>query len=127
MKEIKVNKAKLIETLKHNRAEHRGLFLEAQTKYRAVAIYSLDLQLKKARDGSSFELSSLTSLQAPEDHTNEYDRSLQMLEMSVDDEIVITTQEFANYVQDIWSWSRNWGASNLRYVDNKKTRAMSLL
>lgn len=118
MKTVKVEKANLLGIIRSNRATHRGLFLEAQEKYREVAIDLLDSQLRKARNGSPFELRQFVSLEEPVDHTRDYDLSIQMLEMSVDDQIVLSADEFKNYVQDVWNWTRSWGASNLRYVSN---------
>ena len=119
MREARVNKAKLLEILKKNRDEHRDLFLEAQKNFRVVAIAMLDAQLKAARDGKPFELTRLTTLLAPQDHTADYERSIQMLEMSVNAEIMIDEREFQHYVQDVWNWSREWAVSNLSYVDHK--------
>lgn len=126
MKQVRVDKAKLLAILKKNRDEHRGIFLEAQTQFRVVAIKVLDQQLKAARSGKPFELARLTALCAPEDHTVDYDRSIQMLEMSVDKEIAVDEREFQNYVQDIWQWSRDWAVSNMRYV-SKNTRGYGKL
>jgi len=116
MKQVRVYKAKLLLILKKNRSEHREVFLQAQKTFRVVAIKALDAQLKAARKGRPFELANLVRLTAPEDHTADYDRSIQMLDMSVETEIVISEQEFQNYVQDIWNWSREWAGSNMRYV-----------
>lgn len=116
MKQVRIKKDKLLAILQKNRAEHRAIFLEAQKAFRAVAIKRLDAQLKAARTGRPFELANLVSLVAPEDHTAEYDRSIQMLEMSVDTEITVDEREFTNYVQDVWNWSRDWAGSNLRYT-----------
>lgn len=65
-----------------------------------------------------FELRCLVNLIAPEDHTVDYDRSIQMLEMSVESQIVISEEEFRNYVQDLWEWSRGWAASNVKYLSH---------
>lgn len=121
MKQVRIHKGKLLEILRKNRSEHRGIFIEAQKKFREVAIKALDAQLKAARVGKPFELARLTALVAPEDHTADYDRSIQMLEMSVDVEIVVDEREFRNYVQDTWEWSRDWAVSNMRYV-SRNTR-----
>lgn len=116
MKQVRVDKAKLLKILQQNRAEHRATFLEAQKVFRVVAIKALDEQLKAARKGRPFVLASLTKLEAPEDHTVDYDRSIEMLEMSVDTEITIDEREFQNYVQDRWQWSRDWASNNMQYV-----------
>lgn len=126
MKQVRVEKAKLLAILKKNRDEHRGIFIAAQKKFREVAIKALDAQLKAARNGKPFELTNLSVLTAPEDHTADYDRSIQMLEMSVDNEITVDEREFQNYVQDVWNWSRDWAASNMRYV-NRNTRGYGKL
>lgn len=49
-----------------------------------------------------------TELLVPEDHTDEYDQLLEMLAMSVDDEVELTAQEFAQYVRDDWSWKHQF-------------------
>ena len=116
MRQIKVNKAKLLAIIKKNREEHREVFLEAQKAYRQRVIETLDEQLKQARCQQPVNLQVLVMLQAPQDHTADYDRSIQMLEMSVDKQIVISEQEFQNYVQDTWEWSRQWATSNMGYV-----------
>lgn len=121
MKQVRVNKEQLLKILRTNRDEHRATFLEAQKAFRVVAIKALDAQLKAARTGKRFQLAALTALGAPEDRTADYDRSIQMLEMSVDTDIVIEEREFQNYVQDKWHWSKEWAGSNIRYV-NKNSR-----
>jgi hypothetical protein len=121
MRQIKVNKATLLEIIKKNGAEHRETFLEAQKTYREVAIKALDEQLSAAREGKPFELVTLMRLEAPQDHTADYERSIQMLEMSVDIEIIVSEQEFQQYVQDVWGWSRDWASNSMNYV-NKNSR-----
>jgi hypothetical protein len=116
MRQIRVDKVKLLKIIRKNRTEHRATFLEAQESFREVAIKAMDQQLKDAREGKPFQLRSLTVLEAPEDHTKDYDRSIQMLEMSVDKEIVISEQEFQNFVQDTWGWSRDWASNVSNYV-----------
>jgi hypothetical protein len=126
MRQIKVNKAKLLGIIRKNRDDHREVFLEAQKTFRTAVIEALDAQLKAARSQQPVNLQQLVTLQAPQDHTADYDRSIQMLEMSVDKQIVISEQEFQNYVQDIWEWSRNWAVSNMRYV-NQNSRGYGKL
>jgi len=125
MKTIRVQKSKLLEILRKNRAEHREIFLKAQQKFREVAIQELDKQLQAAREGQRFVLRRITQLIEPQDYTAKYDRAIQMLEMSVDDTIEITNQEFQNFIQDIWNWSRSWALSNSGYVSSPKLAALS--
>jgi len=125
MNQVKVKKDELLEILRKNRAEHRAIFLKAQEKYREVVIKELDAQLKAARGSKPFVLAKIVQLVQPKDYTAQYDRAIQMLEMSVDDTIIITAVEFQNYVQDIWNWSREWAFSNSSYVKSAKLDALS--
>jgi hypothetical protein len=120
MKEVRMQKAKLMAIVKKNREEHRQIFIDAQKAYRQRAIEVLDQQLKLARDGQPFTLRTVIELVAPEDHTRDYDRAIQMLELSVDKTITLSTADFANLVQDSWNWSRQWALSNSRYTVSPK-------
>jgi hypothetical protein len=39
----------------------------------------------------------------PRDHTSDYDRTIMMLEMNVDDTIILDATEFDQYVRDVWA------------------------
>jgi len=125
MNEVRLSKSKLVEILIRNRKEHRHIFLAAQKKYREAVIEALDEQLKLARDGKTFVIGRITRLIAPEDHTREYDTVLRMLGLSLDDEITLSNEQFANLVEDIWVWSRSWALSNSMYVTSKKLQELS--
>lgn len=120
MKQVRVKKDDLLAILKKNKAEHKAIFEKAQEKFREVAIKELDRMLKVAREGQPFVLERFARLVQPKNYTGEYDRAIKMLEMSVDDTIEITSQEFQNFVQDIWNWSRDWALSNSGYVKSGK-------
>jgi hypothetical protein len=124
MQEVRLKKGRLLEIIGKNRAEHHAIFLEAQKKYREVAIKMLDRQLAAAREGKPFMLHEIVSLVQPVDHTADYDRAIQMLELSVDDVITLNRGDFANLVQDQWQWTQQWANSNSRYVDNPKLRML---
>lgn len=120
MNSVKVKKSDLLDILKQNKAEHKGIFLKAQEKFREVAIKELDRQLAAARENKPFVLERITRLVAPKDYTGVYEQAIKMLEMSVEDVIEITSQEFQNFVQDRWDWSRDWAFSNSRYTRSPK-------
>lgn len=58
---------------------------------------------------------------APEDHTDEYDKAIGMLEMSVDDTVLITHDEYRQYVLDEWFWKDR----NLRALASSRTAKAS--
>lgn len=114
MNTIKVNRHDLLEKLQANRKEHRDLFLKAQEGYRKAVIEELDRMLADAR--ANKPIRRALTLPEPQDHTEDYDREIAMLEMSVDDEIEIHAQEFDMFVMDNWSWKSMVTACNMSYV-----------
>ena len=57
MNAINVKKSELLAVLRQNRAQHRKIFLEAQTGYRQQVIDELDSMLRDARDGKKIRRS----------------------------------------------------------------------
>jgi hypothetical protein len=106
-----VQRGKLLERLGENREKHRAIFESALEGYRSRAIVELDAMLEDAKAGR--QIRRMVSLIEPEDHTEDYDRVIDMLEMSVNDEIEISAQEFAQYVRDDWAWKRAFYASTV--------------
>ena len=103
MQRVTVPRLQLLEKIKANRENHRALFLKAQEGYRERVLEELDHMLRLARDGG--QLRVRVGLDAPEDHTDDYDRVIAMLEMSVEETITIDALSFDNYVRDHWAWS----------------------
>jgi hypothetical protein len=113
MRDIRVSKAKLLETLKKNREAHRKIFLEACDGYRKKAIELLDAELKKAKAGKQFQI--YFSLGQPVDQTKDYDRVIGMLELDTEDFILLTETDYRQYVLDDWNWKANFLTSNAFY------------
>lgn len=118
MNTVKVDKYKLLTTVKENREKHRDTFLTAQEGYRHAVIEELDRMLQDARNNKKIRVS--VGLIAPQDMTNEYDNVIAMLEMSVDTEITLSSTEFSHYVRDDWSWKRNFTETCNYYFDKTK-------
>lgn len=113
---ITANKFDLIGRIQNNRDKHRNIFEKAVTGFREQVIAQLEARLEMIRNGRKVDLS--IRLPEPEDHTEDYDRVLDMLEMHRGDTIDISNDEFAMYVRDDWAWKRNWiaGVSNYTKV-----------
>jgi hypothetical protein len=80
---VKVNTAELLERLKENRDGHLGVFLAALAGFHEEVIVQLERALENARAGRCY--TTQFRLPEPEDHTRDYDRVIEMLEMSVDE------------------------------------------
>jgi hypothetical protein len=114
MNTVKVKREELLKKLHLNRKNHRDLFLAAQIGYRKQVIQELDRMLTEAREGKNIRRG--ITLPEPEDHTTDYDRTIAMLEMSVEEHIEIQAHEFDMYIMDNWAWKAQVMASNARYT-----------
>lgn len=113
MKEVKVKRDALKAVLLTNRAAHQKIFEEALAGYKTKVIETLDRSLKQARAGQ--RVAEHISIPRPVNQTHEYNRAIRMMEMSVENEITLTTQEFDAYVMDRWHWRSAFLASNSAY------------
>ncbi len=118
MDSVRVSKSDLLAQVRANRDSHRDLFLKAQDGFRARVIEELDEMLRLARDGKEVRL--FVGLTAPQDHTVDYDRTIQMLEMSQDETVEIDQTTFAQLVRNEWSWFQQATATNITYASGGK-------
>lgn len=109
MKQVKMSKTALQAVVKKNREEHRELFEEAHEAFREKAIGNLESRIQQIKSGKPVEL--YLNLVVPEDHTDDYDRVIAMLDYELDDEVTLSAGEFAQYVQDDWGWKANFSQS----------------
>jgi hypothetical protein len=114
MNTVKVKKEELLSKLQANRNSHRALFLKAQEGYRALVVEALDKALKDAREGR--EIRTYIRMEAPQDHTSEYDNVIEMLRMSVDDTVELEARDFQCYVMDKWQWAAAALIANSTYA-----------
>lgn len=113
MKDVLVDKEKLTEILTANREQHRAVVEDAWKGFRVEAVIVLDERLEAARKG--LRQSLYVHLEMPEDHTDDYDRALGMLQMDERDQVLLTQQEYAQLVDDDWGWKRQWTNTNANY------------
>lgn len=114
MQNITVDKDRLLKTLKTNRDEHRDLFLQAQGVFRQKVIEALDERLARARGGEKVEL--FISLREPQDYTEEFDRTISMIEWSQGDTMDLSEKDFQRYVLNKWEWAEAFASSTAQYL-----------
>jgi hypothetical protein len=115
MDEVKVKVAALRERVQHNRDQHRAVFEKALEVYKERLLAHLELKVEQVKKGERIE--HYIALPVPEDHTKDYDRILNMLDLSVDDEVTITQREFAMYVMDDWAWKESFYSNTVSYTE----------
>ncbi len=114
MENVKVSKAAALKKLTDNRAAHHGIFTKAQEGFREDMIVELEKSLKDAREGK--KIRRRIEMPEPINQTADYDRAIAMLEMSVDDEIMLSETDFACYILDQWHWRDQVMSTNSRYL-----------
>lgn len=117
MNTVKVKTQELLESVRGNREEHRDVFKRAFDSYRSRVIEETERNLSNMKLGQA--ITTFISMEAPQDHTKDYDRIIKMLEMTIDageHQIEITQHEFAQYVMDDWGWKEEWINSTAAYL-----------
>jgi uncharacterized protein YifE (UPF0438 family) len=113
MREVKVRRSDLLGKVKANREKHKSNYEKAIAVYKQEAVEAIQKLLDDAKAG---DIRHGVSLVKPEQHLEEYDQAIQMLEMSVDDEVRLDQSEFAQYVMDKWAWARAFENTTMSYA-----------
>lgn len=109
---ISVDKKKLIEKIRENKANHIVEFKEAVINYKAEALRQLtDLQNKVLGGALDIKLNLVT----PIDNSANYDNIIEMFEWEVNDTVTLEQNEFIEYVQDETSFAITAKMSNMAY------------
>jgi hypothetical protein len=128
MEKVRVKPAKLVEKLRENFNRHKEELAKAQSAYRKKAKEVLTARLEKFSTyekaitrsdlKDTAELPSMYfDLTPPDDHTEDYERAISMLEMCEDETVMVTATQFAAFVQDRWNWKGAFLAKNSSYME----------
>ncbi len=119
---VLVSKEDLLSTLKENRAKHIEEYNEAVAEYK-VAFKKLVKKLVKA--SKSEDISKYVDnidLDAPFSAEKDYDRAIQMVDMSVENEIKLDATQFDCLVLDNWDWKHSFLSNKMAYASAGNTR-----
>lgn len=130
MKKVTVRVAELIEKIAANRSKHIAEYKEACADYKQDALEEVEKAVSRLRDaieglqdGEMMRLAGVSfSLPYPENHEEDYDQAITMLQMSVDDQIEIEAEEFAQYAMDRWDWRGRFDAIRMSYSNKSMVR-----
>lgn len=109
-----VEKQKLIDTLTTNRGNHRAIFEQALVGYRARAIELLEEHIARISAGKVEKVE--VYLPIPEDHTEDYDRAVELLQWETRDKIMLSRRDFETYVLDRWTWMNEFNTTSQQYT-----------
>lgn len=135
MREVKVNRLDLLEKIRTNREKHILEYKEAVANYKRLAINEIARRTKSAKmeitetaglviakvermtkddiqQGPGDVITLLKTIQfnlrVPISHEKDYNQVISMLEMSVDEQLSVRSDEFACYVMDDWEWKQDF-------------------
>lgn len=114
MKPQTYKKTDLLTILRENKTKHREVYEAALAGYKAAAHEWFTTQLERFQEGEQF--ATVFSSPRPEDHTDDYDNVIRMLELCVDDDILLDENDFIQYIQDDWGWKKQWTTTNSAYL-----------
>lgn len=130
MQSVNVKKEELLEKLKANREKHIADYKEACKGYVVAVKEALEagqtaiadrLVVLGAEGVDDLNLHRISfDVLQPKSHEKAYNQVIQMLEMSVDDELNLEADQFACYVMDDWDWKRDFDNASLHYAKNKR-------
>ena len=123
-----VSKQEALETLRDNRTRHHKIVEEARVGYVNKAKVLLNDKLEELRSGKITGLRF--DLKPPEDHTEDYDVAIRMLELHCEDTIEMSAMDVRTLMMDDWDWMHSFLFSNVRYSNSAaeyaKTKGMML-
>lgn len=106
-------KDKVVDIILTNRDAHRAVFEEAMEGYEARSVELLQEHIARIKKGKRERI--VVSLPVPEDHTEDYDRVLSILDHDTRDEVELDARSFDQYVRDNWSWKGEFTATTSMY------------
>jgi hypothetical protein len=118
MQTIKIETEQLLKVIKENRTKHIRDYFDSYAGYREEAIKKLKEILSDAEKGK--KIRTFFTLHEPENHTDDYDRIITMLEMTSDISVEIIQRDFDRYVMDNWEWTDRVSETNALYLKSNK-------
>lgn len=119
--EVRVKKDDLLAKIRANKETHKEEYETAEKDWKDLVTEWFKEQGEMAAAGKRFVTSF--GLQRPQDHTKDYEAVISMLEMSLDDELELSFQEFNQYVMDNWQWSEMTKSTYGLLKEEKTTKA----
>lgn len=117
LREVRIAKDSLLESLRINQKAHVEAYETAVDNF---FLAWKDLLLSKLQEIQlqSVELEDVQSwlnLDKPRSHEDDYTRAIRMVELSLDDEFLLSESEFNSYVLDDWAWKKDFVAMSKTY------------
>lgn len=117
MQEVTVDVDGLREIVQENREQHKEIYEEAVENFPQHVANELREKMEEAQEAEDVDdVPTRITFDRPEEHLDDYDRVLRMLDMTVHDEITLTQQEFTQFVLDDWGWKKSFTQNTIGYT-----------
>jgi len=113
METITILKEKLLPLIKENKAKHDQIYDAAVSGYWVKAEEVLNEKLAEIKIQEKIE--PYLGLTYPENHTDDYNKVISMVELTSQDVIELNHQEFDQYVRNRWGWRNSFLGCNSTY------------
>lgn len=114
MNEVKVEKQRLLGELEKNLDQHSRELEELKTERQKAVLNYFESEKQKVQSDSKYQ-PEIKSFPMPESHIKDYKKVIKMVEMSVENEIVLTDRQFSEYVMDDWNWKVGFNLTKSMY------------
>ena len=112
--DLKYPKDQLLEKLKANREKHAADFKVAMKEYYQATQAACKQVLDMLESGKEINHATvLKNLTRPVDQTKHYDRIIEMLSFTSEDQIELSQEVFTQIVMDEWDWKSGYEATKL--------------
>lgn len=112
---VKVEKSKLLQTLKTNLVNHVETHKKALIGWRERASNKLQELSIAVRDGKVKSIEVMSVSDVPSSYAAAYESVIEMLEYCQDNVIELTSEDFSRYVQDRWEWKSSFMSNSSKY------------
>lgn len=116
MRAITVDKAALATKLTENMQTHHEHWHQAMGHYEAKVREWFEVNLSNIIEGKWAEIQRSCPYPVPEDHTDDYERVLDMLKWDLGNTYELSEGDFDQYVNDNWGWQRSFAANTMSYL-----------
>jgi hypothetical protein len=111
-----VDKQEALSKLRSNRDQHKQIVEEARGGYVEQARKLLGEKLNELESGKITALRF--DLQPPEDHSDDYELAITMLELHSEPTIEMTATDVRTLMMDEWDWLHRFLLTNARYANS---------
>ena len=113
----KVSVAKLLKRIRANYKKHEREHIKAMKGWNRKIANEAAKIIKKAKSGklTGSPGAQLSRFHQPVSHIEDYKRTISILQMTVDEEITVSSYEFDQMFNDNWEWKPQWAALNTSY------------